>query len=878
MATFDTFADTPFQIKREGQEIVVRQARISPTTIRVSWTFPPALTCSMPFAYNGAIVTVDQQPTSLTKLPVDGSMYTADPTADASLHSGSKIGSALVVGAFYNDVLTNYVDIMDAEDNRAFYASVHAVDNVHRYHTDGAHSYSLPYGKEVELAGSGYQMVFIGSKGIFDTTPTGLNPTTTYTFKLTVDGKDIPVLLLGSEAQTYQSMIDTLNNTLALHGSPTISAPLEANHGAYWVNIAAQEVKRYASNGKYDLLPYPTFFTPGDPLLANTGDYWFDTTHNVLNQFDAGWNNVDYYAWPREPRNAYCNDYWYDGSVVRMWNGGTWVVQNSIVSQLDPSLPPIMTCAKYWVNDGKAYQWDEKTCKWVQQASSTTQPVAPESGQLWIDVAAQILYIWSDVDKQWLDVHAVFGGVDPSLAIEPAQGTVWIDSVVGLLYKRDGTSWVKVPFLTGVTKPQSIMDGAHWLNTTQKKWYKMVSGLWTLFQPLQSSVQPNLPVEGAVWYRQQTNTMFVFDGMVWVSTPFSLTSVAPMVGTVWYNPITHLLRTWNGSSWVLTNQVATFSLNELGNIKITSGTTGSKSSICISDIGTLWTSTALTPVPQPQQPLRGTDPMTNVPSYMQLGVGTDGSQDERRALITRIKNALGYPVQTVELTKDQMDQAVDMALEKLRAVSSAPYKRGYFVLELQPRVQKYKLTDETVGYNKITEVLYLYRQTSSFLGTAMGNDVYGQMMVQQLFNMGKFDLLSYHMMSQYTETMQQLFASEIQFNWNEGERLLTIYKDFPRHERVMVDAMIERTEQDLITDRTVRPWIQKYATAQCRYMLAEIRGKFSTLPGAGGNVSLNSADLRSAADKEVMECMEDVDSFVVGGVTEFGLGTTFVIG
>lgn len=878
MATFDTFADAPFQIKREGQEIVVRQARLSPTTIRVSWTLPSALACSLPFVYNGAVVTLDEKPTTLHKLPVDGSIYTSDPTADTNLHAGSKIGSAVVVGAFYNDVLTSYVDIMDAPDTKSFYVSVHAVDNVHRYHTDGVHSYSLPYGKEVNLAGPGYQMVFVGTGGIFETSLTSLNPLTDYSFKLQIDDSmEIPITIRGSEATTYGELLKAINVAVAVWDKPTITTDKAPNFGSYFVNTSLEWIKQY--NGfDYKTVTVPTFFTATDPLLPNVGDYWYDSKNHKLNQFDAGWNEVPMYFWPRDPRQAYCNDYWFDGTDVRMWNGGAWIIQSVITSMLDPALPPIMTCASYWVKDGKVYQWDEKTCTFVQQASTTSMPITPESGQLWIDAENKIVYIWSDVDKQWLNVNAIFSDTNPSLAKVVPQGTIWNDSGVGIFFKRDGTSWVAITHLNGTVKPQSITDGAHWFNTTDKKWYKMSTGLWRNFSPITSLDQPNIPVVGAMWYHHMSHTLFIFNGSVWVSEPFTTKSIIPTAGTKWYNSTTHVLRTWTGKEWALTNPLATVALNELGNIKFTSGTTGSRSSVCIIEPGNLWDAYSLVPTVRPQQPVRGTDPLSSVPSYQQVGVGTDGSQDERRDLISRIKGALGYPVMQVELTKDQMDLAINMALEKLRAISSAPYRRGYFALDLQPRVQKYILTNETVGHNKIADVLYVYRANGSYISTAAGNDVYGQMMIQSLFTMGKFDLLSHHMMTQYSETMRQVFATEIQHSWNEHSRELTIYKDLPRGEKVLVDAMVERTEQDLMADRWTRPWIQKYATAQCRYMLAEIRGKFTSLPGAGGNVTLNASELRQAADKEIQECVDDVDNYSVGGKSEFGMSSDFVLG
>lgn len=885
MSTFDTFADSPFQIKREGQEIVVTQTRLSPTSIRVSWTLPHAIACGMPGAYNGAIVTLDQFPTANSKLPSDGSVYKADSTASVQLHAGSRIGAALVVGAFYNDKTTTSVDITDAPADQSFYVSLHAVDNVHRYHTDGVQTYALPYDRDVELPTAGYDIVTMGVGGVFPTTPTGLDVAKTYSFKLMVDQMpDISVVVPGATAQTYQALIDTINMALILKDNPLQSA-IPPLFGTYVYSIAKQILKQFDGE-KYNIVPN-VIINNKDPLLSIFGDIWLDTFDlvNPLKVFTVnGWEAQPFITLARDPRNPYCNDYWYNGSTIHKWNGGTWILQTMINSVIDPALAPVITCHQYWFHDDKLYQYDEARCQWAVVPFVSVYPTFPTSGQLYVDLTNHIVQIWSDVDGVWVTVQASFSLIDPALPVTVAQGTIWHETISDKFFSRDGTSWKEVIPTRTSTAPQALTQGTIWYNSATKVWNRLMGGSWVPFLPMLFNTsatdtnEPNIPTTGRYWYNNVTQRLYQFDGSSWVAITFSLTEVFPATGSVWFNTATNTVMVWSGVKYNILSPVATLTLNAKGNLVFTSATTGSKSWVCIPDLGTLFAYTTLTPYVHIEAPVKGTDPVSKVPSYLQPGVGTDGSQDERRNMIERVKNMLGYPTMEVELSKQQMDLALDMAFEKLRSSSSAPYKRGYFALDLMPRQQHYKLTDQTVGFNKIVDVLYLYRQSATFIGTAAGNDVFGQMMVQNLYSSGKFDLLSYHMVSSYMETMKQLFASEIQFNWDEYSRTLSIYKDFPRAERVLVDAMVERTEQELLVDRWTRSWIQRYTAAQARYMLAEIRGKFSTLPGAGGNVSLNASDLRAKADADVLECMEEIDNYVVNNLTDFGMGSSFVFG
>ena len=181
--------------------------------------------------------------------------------------------------------------------------------------------------------------------------------------------------------------------------------------------------------------------------------------------------------------------------------------------------------------------------------------------------------------------------------------------------------------------------------------------------------------------------------------------------------------------------------------------------------------------------------------------------------------------------------------------------------------------------NKIVEVLGVYRLTSSFLSSAHGAGVYGQIVLQHMYNMGTFDLLSYHIMTEYTKLMEVLFAARISFNWDEPTRVLLLHHRFSLPERhVCIEAAIERSEQDLLVDRTTRTWLRRWALATARLILAETRGKFSTLPGAGGSVTLNASDLRQSAKEEMEACISDIDNGLVDNFDEYGSGAAVVFG
>jgi hypothetical protein len=183
-----------------------------------------------------------------------------------------------------------------------------------------------------------------------------------------------------------------------------------------------------------------------------------------------------------------------------------------------------------------------------------------------------------------------------------------------------------------------------------------------------------------------------------------------------------------------------------------------------------------------------------------------------------------------------------------------------------------------VGFHKIVTVMAAYRFTSAFLSSAHGSGVYGQIVLQHLYNMGTFDLLSYHLVAQYVETMEHLFATRLTYHWNETDRLLSFYHSFTARERVLLDVTLERTEQELFKDRWTKTWLSQYALAESMKILAQVRGKFATLPGAGGGIALNASDLIAQADLIQTGLFQQIDDFVVNDAEDIGLHSTIIIG
>lgn len=572
-----------------------------------------------------------------------------------------------------------------------------------------------------------------------------------------------------------------------------------------------------------------------------------------------------------------------DFSMVDTPTAGTPVS----ISETQPTSP---NGGDYWVklSTQELFIYNSSPGTWdpVCAIFFSQDPTDVTSCELWWNSDNDILYRWDSVNSEWKSVDSFYQQeLDPSLPPTLTTSDVWYNGTT--MYRWDGVEWVEVSFVEFPRDPTEPMTGDVWYNPDTGIWYEWVSGAWSLFDPVNSTVSPaqnDIPT-GSFWYDTTNDQLFMWNGTNWINIMFSTTDPTPTEGDYWYDTTNDILFRWDGSQWVETSGIATVGLNEDGYLVFTSTSAGSLSHIVLNGQSSLFT--GLTQFRYLEDPVCGIDGLNTLPNYAVEGIGTDGSTDEIRDLAHAIRLQLGYPVVEVELTKEHLDKSIQVAVEELRRLA-APYHRGFMKLNIVPGIQRYVLTNKTpgiiqpngteTGYDHVVQVMGVYRVTSAFMTSAHGSGIFGQVVLQHLYNMGTFDLLSFHLVSQYIEQLEHLFASRLTFSWNETNRTIWLHQMFSQRETAIMDVAVERTVQDLLTDRFTKRWIERYALAHARATLAEMRGKFSTLPGAGGGVSLNASDLMTKANEEMEKLTMELDNYVVSMVEEYGMGCEFIIG
>lgn len=235
-------------------------------------------------------------------------------------------------------------------------------------------------------------------------------------------------------------------------------------------------------------------------------------------------------------------------------------------------------------------------------------------------------------------------------------------------------------------------------------------------------------------------------------------------------------------------------------------------------------------------------------------------QSKRQQLIDEIRTILGDGMVDVELDPKHYEQAIDLAVDKFRQRSSNSTEEAYIFLELQPDVQEYTLSSEVI------EVREIFRRSVAGSNNSIDLDPFELAYTNLYFLQGGRigGLMTWDAFAQYQEVVRRLFGGYLNFKYVTEKNKLILMRRPRTIEKVLLQVYMEKPVETLITQRYSRPWIRDYALAQSKMMLGEARSKYSSLPGAQGNVTLNGETLKSEAQAAIEKLERDIETYTTG--------------
>lgn len=239
-------------------------------------------------------------------------------------------------------------------------------------------------------------------------------------------------------------------------------------------------------------------------------------------------------------------------------------------------------------------------------------------------------------------------------------------------------------------------------------------------------------------------------------------------------------------------------------------------------------------------------------------------------LIKELELRLGGGMIDVELDPEHYELAVKKALKKYRQRAENAVEESFIALELLADVSEYTLPAE------IIEVRDIYRRTTG-VSSGTGNDIEPfQANYLNTYLLGASrsgGLASFDFLQQNRETMGRLFGAELLFTWRQQEHKLVLHRKMKADDNCILHVYNERPLESLLADTYAGPWLEDYALAQCKLMLAQARGKFAQLAGPQGGTTMNAGELQAQAEQEIDKLETQLTIWEDGST---GLG--FVIG
>jgi hypothetical protein len=252
------------------------------------------------------------------------------------------------------------------------------------------------------------------------------------------------------------------------------------------------------------------------------------------------------------------------------------------------------------------------------------------------------------------------------------------------------------------------------------------------------------------------------------------------------------------------------------------------------------------------------------------------SRDEiaRQKLMEEILLLLGHKLIDIELEPDHLNLAIDRAIDRYRTRSTNSVEESFLLLTLLPDTNVYYLP------NEVMEVTDIFRRgTSGNLTGGTFFDPFQSGIVTAIYSVPfasgtTGNLALYESALQYQELVGRLFGYKLNYTWEKTTKKLTFMRKFVAPEDVFLWVYNYKPEGVLLNSYDSRQWIRDYSVAAAKEILGQARSFIGSLPGPGGGVTLNGADLIAQAREDMARLEEEV-SKQADGQSE---GYWFIIG
>lgn len=243
-----------------------------------------------------------------------------------------------------------------------------------------------------------------------------------------------------------------------------------------------------------------------------------------------------------------------------------------------------------------------------------------------------------------------------------------------------------------------------------------------------------------------------------------------------------------------------------------------------------------------------------------------------------ILRKLGVFGHTIELTDENLDDAINDTIDDWLQYAYSGYIERYFPVQLIEGVQNYILPYD------IFAVLQVHSGDEAMIGSGLASNLFSlnQFVASDLYRPGvaRIDLQGYVQIQQMIESINLVFRHKRTFDFNAVSRILHLFDTPAKDEKILLHTYMKlnvdttplsagssiQAEDNIYNER----WIKRMAEARAMYQWGVnigLKYQGSILPNGG---QMNGAGILQMADQKIKELDEELQRYEVP--TDFMVG------
>jgi len=213
-----------------------------------------------------------------------------------------------------------------------------------------------------------------------------------------------------------------------------------------------------------------------------------------------------------------------------------------------------------------------------------------------------------------------------------------------------------------------------------------------------------------------------------------------------------------------------------------------------------------------------------------------------------IRTKLGEPKIRVELANSQIETNLSDGIQLYREYSNQNGSfHGYLAIDLEATVNTYTLPDNILQV--ITPKRSNQTNSSAWVLASMSGA-----MASDALSLKSFDTVTYTMLNQWLHNLQILTPSPFKTMFNNNTKVLQVIPTPDSIGKLFLSVQRAATVDELLDER----WVKDYTLAKCQISLGQLRSKFKTIPGFGGNIALDGEELKTTGEAAVILLEDDL--------------------